>query len=218
MNDQQLAISVLYVEDEELSREEIQQFLKWRVGVVRVAEDGRDGLEIFKAARPDLVITDILMPRMNGLEMAREIKGLDPEAKIIVTSAHSDAPYLLEAISTGVDAYVMKPVDTARLDGAIRKCAEVISYRRTIKSQHEYLNRSLEELKDALAKVKMLSGFLPICASCKKIRDDKGFWRQIEVYIQEHSEAEFTHGICPDCTRKLYPEFYDQHYGGKDQK
>ena len=65
------------------------------------------------------------------------------------------------------------------------------------------------ELHKALDKVKTLSGFLPICASCKKIRDDKGYWNQIEAYISEHSEAEFSHGICPECSKKLYPDFYD---------
>jgi F0F1-type ATP synthase assembly protein I len=65
------------------------------------------------------------------------------------------------------------------------------------------------ELHNALDEVKTLSGFLPICASCKKIRDDKGYWNQIEAYISEHSEAEFSHGICPECSKKLYPEIYD---------
>ncbi len=64
------------------------------------------------------------------------------------------------------------------------------------------------ELTEALSEVKKLSGMLPICASCKKIRDDKGYWNQIESYIGDHSEAEFSHGICPDCAKKLYPEFY----------
>ncbi|MBF0558207.1 MAG: GAF domain-containing protein [Nitrospirae bacterium] len=64
------------------------------------------------------------------------------------------------------------------------------------------------ELTGALEQVKTLSGLLPICASCKKIRDDKGYWNQIEYYISEHSEAEFTHGICPECVKKLYPEQY----------
>lgn len=65
------------------------------------------------------------------------------------------------------------------------------------------------ELKDALDKVKTLSGLLPICASCKKIRDDKGYWNQIEIYIGSHSNAEFSHSICPDCLKKLYPDFID---------
>jgi PAS domain S-box-containing protein len=66
------------------------------------------------------------------------------------------------------------------------------------------------ELQNALAQVKKLSGFLPICASCKKIRDDSGYWHQVERYVTEHSEAEFSHGICPDCIRKLYPEIADE--------
>jgi PAS domain S-box-containing protein len=68
--------------------------------------------------------------------------------------------------------------------------------------------RLIGELQDALSKVKLLSGFLPICASCKKIRNDKGYWQQIEAYIRDHSEAQFSHGICPDCSRRLYPDFY----------
>ncbi len=68
------------------------------------------------------------------------------------------------------------------------------------------LNAVIAELKQALAEVKVLRGFLPICASCKKIKDDQGYWKQIEEYIALHSEAEFSHGICPDCARKLYPE------------
>jgi len=67
--------------------------------------------------------------------------------------------------------------------------------------------RYVEELQKALQEVKQLSGLLPICSSCKKIRDDKGYWNQIENYIHDHSEAEFSHGICPDCAKKLYPEF-----------
>ncbi len=65
------------------------------------------------------------------------------------------------------------------------------------------------QLQAALSKVKLLSGLLPICSSCKKIRDDKGYWNQIESYIHEHSEAEFSHGICPECMKKLYPDVDD---------
>jgi type II secretory pathway component PulM len=69
------------------------------------------------------------------------------------------------------------------------------------------LERTNAELQSSLVSVKMLSGMLPICASCKKIRDDKGYWSQIESYVSEHSEAEFSHGICPECARKLYPAY-----------
>ncbi len=68
------------------------------------------------------------------------------------------------------------------------------------------LSKTVEGLQEALSKVKLLSGLIPICASCKKIRDDRGYWNQIEYYIREHSEAEFSHGICPECANRLYPE------------
>jgi len=76
----------------------------------------------------------------------------------------------------------------------------------------EELTTLVHELQYALAKVKILSGLLPICASCKKIRDDSGYWTQVEVYVREHSDADFTHSICPDCARKLYPDFFDPGY------
>lgn len=82
-----------------------------------------------------------------------------------------------------------------------------ITERKTAELEREIL---LRELKNAFDNIKTLSGLLPICASCKKIRDDEGYWEQIEVYIKEHSDAEFTHGLCPDCAKKLYPDIYDK--------
>jgi PAS domain S-box-containing protein len=76
------------------------------------------------------------------------------------------------------------------------------------KQAEEERERLILELTDALSKIKTLSGLLPICASCKKIRNDKGYWEQIEMYIRDHSEAEFSHGLCPECTERLYPHFY----------
>lgn len=76
------------------------------------------------------------------------------------------------------------------------------------KALEEKRDLAIREREEALAQVKILQGFLPICASCKKIRDDQGAWNQMEVYIRDHSEAEFSHGICPDCAVKLYPKFY----------
>ena len=76
-------------------------------------------------------------------------------------------------------------------------------------NQNKTLTQINQELQHALAKVKTLSGFLPICANCKKIRDDTGYWNQIELYIKDHSEAEFSHGLCPPCTQELYGDFLD---------
>jgi hypothetical protein len=77
------------------------------------------------------------------------------------------------------------------------------------RSSDEQRERATREREKALADVRVLRGLLPICASCKQIRDDDGYWRQIEVYIRDHSEAKFSHGICPACARRLYPEFYE---------
>jgi DNA repair exonuclease SbcCD ATPase subunit len=79
-----------------------------------------------------------------------------------------------------------------------------------IKQTDEEKSKVIKELQTALERVKTLSGMLPICASCKKIRDDKGYWNKIEAYIEKHSEAEFSHGICPECARKLYPEYFSE--------
>ncbi len=78
----------------------------------------------------------------------------------------------------------------------------------------EELENMIIELQDALTKVKTLTGLLPICASCNKIRDDKGFWQQVEVYVRDHTEANFTHSICPECATRLYPEIYDPDSAG----
>lgn len=83
--------------------------------------------------------------------------------------------------------------------------SRVLSEKQTVKL--------IDELQTALAEVKKLSGLLPICASCKNIRDDKGYWKQIETYISEHSKADFTHCVCPECAKKLYPEYYDEVWG-----
>lgn len=76
-----------------------------------------------------------------------------------------------------------------------------------LKSAKREKEKIIGELKNALSHVKTLKGIVPICSSCKKIRDDKGYWKQIEAYIKEHSEAEFTHGMCPDCTKEWYPDY-----------
>jgi hypothetical protein len=80
-----------------------------------------------------------------------------------------------------------------------------ISQRKLVEEER---NKLINELRNALAKVKALSGLLSICASCNKIRDDEGKWNHLEIYISEHSDADFSHGLCPECVRKLYPKFY----------
>jgi DNA repair exonuclease SbcCD ATPase subunit len=109
-----------------------------------------------------------------------------------ITKAGSEFPVEL-SLSTWISG------DDPFYTGIIRNISE--------RKQHEKERDALiDNLKKSLTKVRKLSGLLPICASCKKIRDDKGYWNQIEAYIRDHSEAEFSHGICPECSEKLYPE------------
>jgi len=208
-NEEQFEPRILYVEDEDAAREQILHLLSRRGREVTVAKNGKEGLALYRQQRHDLVVTDIRMPVMDGLTMAKEIKAISRDAKIIVTTAFTDISYLMDAIDLGIDQYVVKPVDIDRLLAAIDKCAENIQSRNLARRYQEEREELLQELQTALEKVKLLSGYLPICASCKKIRDDRGYWQQIESYIREHSEAEFSHGICPDCAKSLYPDIFN---------
>ena len=210
-----LAISILYVEDEEVTRSAVARMLRRRVLTVYEAENGREGLDLYKQYRPDIVISDIRMPVLDGMEMSKEIKSLDKNSKIILTTAHSDASILINSIEVGIDKYIMKPLDMASLFSSVEKCAENIILEKKIQQQNKEKDELIAKLQDALDNVKNLSGLLPICSSCKKIRDDKGYWQQIESYIREHSEAQFSHGICPDCLKKLYPNLIQDMPGEK---
>jgi DNA-binding NtrC family response regulator len=111
-----------------------------------------------------------------------------------------------EALKRAYEELEVKVAErTADLRDANEALKSEIEQRKAVQQEREIL---ILELKQALAEVKTLNGLLPICASCKKIREDTGYWRQIEEYISRHSEAEFTHGICPECAKKLYPEYF----------
>ncbi len=89
-------------------------------------------------------------------------------------------------------------------------------WRKVLISEDELLHKN-EELQKAFSEIRQLRGIIPICASCKKIRDDKGFWQQVEVYVRDRTEAEFSHGICPDCERKLYPDSFEDEVDSEDK-
>jgi sigma-B regulation protein RsbU (phosphoserine phosphatase) len=205
--DVNLPVTVLYAEDEPLTREVFVRILGRKVTTLYQAENGEEGLDLFKQHRPDIVVSDVRMPVLDGIEMSRRIKALDSGVKIILTTAHSDAAVLLDSIEVGIDKYILKPVDVGVLFTALEQCTETIRLERKIQEQDREKDELIARLQEALENVRKLSGLLPICSSCKKIRDDKGYWKQIEQYISEHSEALFSHGICPDCVKKLYPQY-----------
>ncbi len=215
--DSKLQGSILYVEDDETTRGAIGSFLARRVERLFLAENGRSGLQAFKEQNPDLVLTDITMPNLDGLQMAREIKKDRPHTPVIITTAYSDTQYLMDAIEIGIDGYVLKPVDFTRLFEVLRRNLNVVELRRQELRHQEQQRRLLAELQEASHKIKVLSGLLPICAQCKKIRDDHGYWTQLEEYMLEHANVSFSHGLCPNCLKAIYPEF-EEPAGGSGKK
>ena len=208
-----LDLTILYVEDDAITRMEIEQFLRRRVRNVLVARDGREGLELFRQHGPDLVVTDIRMPVMDGLQMAHAIHDLSPEVRIIVTTAHSESAYILEAIEAGIDHYVLKPIDVQRFASALDKCCRDIlaqQAQQALLRHHEERERLIGELRNALEEIQTLKGILPICCFCKNIRNDEGYWEQVESYISRFSQAEFSHSVCPTCLQKNYPAEYEK--------
>ena len=146
-------ISLLYVEDEQVTREQISRILHKIVTELHVAENGQQGLELYKAKRPDIVMTDIMMPIMNGLEMAREIRSLDRDSQIIMLTAYSDTDYLLECISLGVNQYVQKPVDFSRLSTSIEACSNYVLLKRKLEQQETRIQMLSQAVEQAPAPV-----------------------------------------------------------------
>lgn len=192
---------VLIIEDDPLVSEMIQGLLEERRYIVAGRTvNGRQAIEVTQSIRPDVILMDIELSDMDGIEATRHIYESCPTPVVVLTAY--DTPELVErASAAGVGAYLLKPPDAYEMERAI-----TIAMARF--NDLMELRRLNAELQDALAEVKTLRGILPICSSCKKIRDDEGYWNQLETYIQEHSEAVFSHGICPECAKKLYPEIF----------
>lgn len=160
----------------------------------------------------DLVLMDVLMPELDGVEACRQIKSRQHlrDIPIIMVTAKSDLSNLQEAFAAGAIDFITKPVTSVEL---LARAASALALKKEMdcrKTREGELLRSNDELQKALREVKVLRGLIPICASCKKIRNDGGFWQQLEEYVGEHSEAEFSHGICQPCVKKLYPGVYQE--------
>ncbi len=115
---------------------------------------------------------------------------------------------MLEATSAaGVGAYLVKPPRADELERAVHIAIARFKDMRELQNLNASLQARNEELRAALANVKTLQGLLPICSSCKRIRDDEGYWHQVESYVRAHSEADFSHGLCPTCVERYFPEY-----------
>ncbi|HTL62523.1 MAG TPA: response regulator [Nitrospira sp.] len=158
----------------------------------------------------DLILMDVLMPEQDGVETCRQIKRCAhlEDVPVIMVTAKSDLTNLQQAFAAGAMDFISKPVNSIELLARVSSALLLKQEMDRRKNRELELRRSNEELQKALKEVKVLRGLIPICASCKKIRNDGGFWQQIEEYLGEHSEAEFSHGLCQPCIKKLYPGVY----------
>ena len=155
----------------------------------------------------DLILMDIMLPGVNGLEACRRITATEwlQDIPIIVITVKTDEQALLEAFAAGAMDYIRKPVNPAELVARVSSALALKEERNTRKAREQELLMRTQELEQALREVKVLRGLIPICAKCKRVRTDKGNWQQLEEYIQVHSEAEFSHGICHVCMKEVYP-------------
>lgn len=193
---------VLVAEDDPLVSEMIVRSLpQTDYSVIGRAIDGLMAIEMVRSLQPDVVLMDVAMPKLDGIDATQRIQAVHP-TPVVVLTAYDNPDLVAQASAAGAGAYLVKPPYPREMDRAITIAMARFEDMRA-------LRRLNAELEETLSKVKTLSGLLPICAGCKKIRDDEGNWHQIEVYITNHSEADFSHGLCPDCLKEIYSDFYD---------
>ena len=193
-------LSIMLIEDSAEDAQLVREMLDDRGYdyVLKRTDRLSSGLRLLEEEFFNVVLLDLGLPDSAGFDALTQIRNQAPPLPIIILTGLSDEALAVKAISLGAQDYLVKGNERQRLE-----------------TERE---RLILELQEALSKVKQLSGLLPICASCKQIRDDKGYWTQVEVYMSEHTEIDFTHTVCPECTKKLYPEYYDAIWGDKGKK
>jgi len=196
-------MKILIAEDDVFSRTVLRKTLHgWGHEVVEASDGEQAWEELRGASGPRLALLDWIMPVMSGIDVIRKVRDLLPgEERYVYTillTQKGEKDDVVEGLAAGADDYIVKPFNHSELHVRIRSGQRIVDLQTALCAANL-------DLRNALAEVKKLSGFLPICSSCKKIRNDEGYWQQIEAYIRDHSEAEFSHSICPDCLDKLYP-------------
>jgi DNA-binding response OmpR family regulator len=177
---------------------------------VRGATTGQECLDAVRSQHPDIVLLDVMLPDMTGVEVCRRIK-TEPELQgtlvILVSGARVSSEYQAEGLDIGADGYIVKGLSNREFLARIHSLVRIKRAEDALREKEEDQRKLISELEKALAEIRTLRGLIPICPSCKKIRDDEGFWNQLEVYIGKHTDAVFSHGICPECAEELYPEY-----------
>ena len=196
---------ILLIADDEPSNLEL---------LVRLIETSRETFTVLQAIHglmaceiaakrvPDIILMDWDMPVMTGLEAVQCLKR-DPRTAdipvIMTTGVMLSAGDLKTALEAGATDYLRKPLDPVELMARIHSALDLSRSIRRAKAQNDELSKVNRRLQEAMENVKTLSGLLPICANCKKIRDDRGYWNEVEAFIRARSGAEFSHGLCPEC-------------------
>lgn len=168
-----------------------------------VAHDGAAAWDLLRSdTRPALAIVDWMMPTLNGVELCRRIRA-DESLKhmyLLLLTARDSRADLVTGLDAGADDYLVKPFDPEELRARVHVGVRVLALQ-------ERLAERVAELQAALSRVKQLHGLLPICSYCKRIRTDENYWQQVDKYIADRSDAEFTHGICPTCYETVMSQF-----------
>jgi len=186
---------ILIADDDRVARQLLAQTLKrWGFDVTAVGDGAQAWDALQKADHTTLAILDWMMPELDGTEVLRRVRLQRPLANLylILLTALESRKDIVAGLDAGADDYMVKPFDPDELRARIQVGVRVLTLQ-------ERLADRVGELEAALSKVKRLHGLLPICSYCKRIRGDNQYWQQVEGYIAEHSDAQFSHGICPSC-------------------
>ena len=173
----------------------------WNYEVVAVS-NGSEAIEIINGNDPpQLIVLDWLMPDINGIEVIKKVRLRDSANPpyIILFTVRDEKGAIIEGLEMGADDYITKPFDKDEFRARIRVGERVVQLQNSLSDR-------IRQLQEAVSQIKSLRGIIPICSYCHKIRNDQKSWQQLEKYISEHSGAEFSHGICPECLKKHYPE------------
>lgn len=187
---------VLLVEDEAVVAADLEFRLEsFGYEVAGIADSGEEALRLAAATQPDLVVMDIkIRGEADGIQVAEQFRRSQGPAVVFLT-AHSTDEVLQRAKLIEPLAYLLKPYQP----GELRVALQVALYRQRMEQERAELTRKLER---ALAEVKTLRGLIPVCAWCRKLRDDDGYWLSVEAYLLNHTDATCTHSICPACYEK----------------
>jgi len=173
------------------------------------ATTGKECLNAARSYHPDIVLLDVMLPDMTGVEVCRQLKS-ESELKgtfvILVSGARVSSDYQAEGLNVGADGYIVKGLTNKEFLARIQSLVRIKRAEDALREKEEEQSKLISELEKALAEIRTLKGLIPICASCKKIRDDEGYWDHVETYIGKRTDAVFSHGICPECAERLYPQ------------